>query len=148
MGWSVEGADAVLNGQMTYPHLRSLFSTAVSKEVQGQLFSVISALETLSTAITPLILNSIYKSTVATNPRIVWMVMVGYLLGACLALYFSLRAALTTGADFQERRSSLCDPDQITKLLSPEVGSSDSPLTNGEASPNRRLDALLAKDQV
>lgn len=54
--------------QMTYPHLRSLFSLAVSRDAQGQLFSLISALETISTTLTPLVVNTVYDHSVHDFP--------------------------------------------------------------------------------
>lgn len=45
--------------QGAYPHLRSLFSTSVEQAAQGQLFAFMSAMETLMTAVTPLVLNTV-----------------------------------------------------------------------------------------
>lgn len=44
---------------MVNPHIRSLFSLAVPPEVQGQLFGLMSALESMATALTPWIVNQV-----------------------------------------------------------------------------------------
>jgi hypothetical protein len=44
---------------MTNPHIRSLFSRAVPPELQGQTFGLMSALESVATALTPWVVNQV-----------------------------------------------------------------------------------------
>ena len=100
---------------MGFPHLRSLFSRAVSKKYQGQLFAVLSALELLSTGISPLVLNNVYRKTVDVYPGAVWLLMAGILVLANMILLCVWRNARQTENE-----------DQITGLLQDSDGEINS----------------------
>jgi len=72
---------------MTFPHLRSLFSKAVPADKQGRLFAVVSAIETLSTTITPIIVAPVFKHTADHFVGAVWLVMVAFVSMAASILY-------------------------------------------------------------
>jgi len=54
-------------------------------------------METLMTALTPLVLNNVYNKTVKEFPQCVWLVLVFYLVGAEGCLYFAYRGMKREG---------------------------------------------------
>lgn len=104
---------------MTFPHLRSLFSRSVAEDMQGRLFAVMSAIETLSTTITPAIVAPVFKHTAKQFVGAVWFVMVGFVVIAFLALYaaYSISSRKAPSSEAEEGREWRKDSADLTRQL-------------------------------
>merc|ERR1719218_450549 len=66
-------------GQIALPHMKNLISRSLSKDLQAQMFSALTCLESLSSAATPFLVNPIYAATNQFWPGFVFYVLTGYL---------------------------------------------------------------------
>jgi hypothetical protein len=80
--------------------------------LQGQLFGLMSALESIATAFTPWVANSIYYASPTSLPGLIWLVLAGSLLVATALLLYAWRETVV-----QPQGESV--PPARTALLSP-----------------------------